>query len=87
MARQAKPSPDRSGQGIAVGRHAVIGENPSRKYVALRSVWNWNHQPELKTIRLMSEGRLLRAPGWSADDIGWPDARRPLRRYRRPGTR
>lgn len=53
-------------------------------YTAIRSVWNWERlTPGPREIFLMYESQLLRAPGWAADDIGWPHARHAVRYFHR----
>jgi hypothetical protein len=53
-------------------------------YDAIRSVWNWARiTPRPRDVQLMYESFLVRAPGWAADDIGWPDARHAMRYFHR----
>jgi hypothetical protein len=53
-------------------------------YTAIRSVWNWERlTPGPREVFFMYESQLLRAPGWAADDIGWPHARHAVRYFHR----
>jgi hypothetical protein len=53
-------------------------------FESIRSVWNWERiKPTPKDILLMYESFLVRAPGWAADDIGWPDARHAMHYFQR----
>lgn len=53
-------------------------------HTAIRSVWNWERlTPGPRDVFLMYQSQLLRAPGWAADDIGWPHARHAVRYFHR----
>jgi hypothetical protein len=53
-------------------------------FESIRSVWNWERiKPAPKDMLLMYESFLVRAPGWVADDIGWPEARHAMRYFHR----